>query len=211
MPNGSLMLAMVVSGLALSVSPGPSMFYVLSRSVGQSRSAGLASALGLAVGGVILALLSALGLTAVVDRWPVVLPATQIVGGLYLAYLGIEMFREARQAETLVPTELEEDSLGRIFRQGVLVEALNPKTALFLISFVPQFVDPNGGDTRWQLIILGMLVPLTAVPADVFVSFCGGAVADRYRSNAKVGVLLNWIAATILLGLSMKVLWSALG
>ena len=202
------MLAMAVSGLALSLSPGPSMFYVLSRSVGQSRAAGLASSLGLAVGGIILALLSALGLQAVVERWPTLLPLTQTLGGLYLAYLGFGMIREARQSAELTPAEVEADPLVHVFRQGVLVEALNPKTALFLISFVPQFVDPAGGDTRWQLVVLGILVPLTAVPCDLFVSFFGGAVADRYRENPRVAVGLNWISALILLGLAAKVLWS---
>lgn len=185
MPDLSAIIAVTLAGFALSLTPGPSMLYVLSRSLGQSRAAGLASALGLGVGGVILALATALGLAALFERLDWLASVLQYAGSAYLAWLGLGMIRKARDdARRVLKAQdvASEDPFLGIFWQGVLIEVLNPKTVLFFALFLPPFasagIEPGvDASMQAQLLVLGALVPLTALPSDLLVAFCGGTFA----------------------------------
>lgn len=200
-----------LAGLALSATPGPSMLYVLSRSVGQSRAAGLASALGLGLGGALLAAATALGLAAIFQKTAWAIDGLRIAGSLYLVYLGFQMIWDARasaSAEFKVH-EVRRRSFGSIVWQGVLVELLNPKTVLFFVLFLPQFVIDHGGqlsgdNVTTQLLILGILVPLTAVPSDLIVAFVGGSVAQTVNDNKSIRLALSWIGGLILIAIAMN-------
>lgn len=211
MPEPTIMVAVAASGLALSVSPGPSMFYVLSRSVSQGRDAGLASAVGLCLGGMMLAIASALGLATFFDRYPHAMATIQILGGVYLLWLGVNALKEAPSAQNLAVETCEQVELGRIFRQGVLVELFNPKTVIFLVAFVPQFVSTDATVSATDMLILSLLIPLTAIPSDVLVSWSGASLARRLRANPAVAVGLNLVSGVILVGLAARVLGSAIG
>ena len=204
MPELDMILTVTLAGLALSASPGPSMLYVLSRSVGQSRTAGFASAIGLAIGGILLALASAMGLAAVFQVSPRLFTVLQIVGGCYLFYLGVGMIREAGK-DDLTVRKVRTASFTRILSQGILVELLNPKTAIFFLAFLPQFVDFGRSDVTSQMLILGMLVPLTAIPADIIVSIAGGTVAQKLSNNPRASILLAWLGGLILIGLALRI------
>ncbi len=204
MPDLQTIIAVTLAGLALSASPGPSMLYVLSRSVGQSRAAGLASAVGLAIGGILLAIASALGLAAVFQVSPRAFTLLQVCGGIYLAYLGIGMIREAGQDDMRV-RKVRDNSFSRILGQGVLVELLNPKTAIFFLAFLPQFVDFNRSDVTTQMLVLGMLVPLTAIPSDIIVSLAGGTLAEKLARRPRASIVLAWIGGLILIGLAVRI------
>lgn len=200
-----------LAGLALSATPGPSMLYVLSRSVGQSRAAGLASALGLGLGGVVLAAATALGLAAVFQQTSWSIEVLRIAGSIYLIYLGGQMILEARSSasEEFKVREVRQHSFISIIWQGVLVELLNPKTILFFVLFLPQFVEASGGriegdNVATQLLILGILVPLTAVPSDLIVAFIGGSVAKTVDSNPAVRMALSWIGGLILIAIAIN-------
>lgn len=211
MPSIETMLVVALAGLALSASPGPSMLYVLSRSVGQSRAAGLASALGLGLGGVLLAAATALGLAAVLKQSQWAIEVLRVAGSLYLIYLGAQMIWEAREtanAEFKVK-EVRKRSFASIVWQGVLVEFLNPKTVLFFVLFLPQFVEASGGriddeNVTMQLMVLGILVPLTAVPSDLIVAFVGGSVAQRINNNHGIRLALSWIGGLILIAIALN-------
>lgn len=185
MPDLSAIIAVTLAGFALSLTPGPSMLYVLSRSLGQSRAAGFASALGLGVGGVILALATALGLAALFERLGWLVTVLQYAGSVYLAWLGLGMIRTARDdaRRVLDATGVTSaDPFFGIFWQGVLIELLNPKTVLFFALFLPPFASAGidqgvGVSMQAQLLVLGALVPLTALPSDLLVAFCGGTFA----------------------------------
>lgn len=204
MPPVQAILAVAASGLALSLSPGPSMFFVLSRSVGQSRSAGLASAVGLAFGGVLLAIGASLGLATVLEQRPQAMVAVEVAGGLYLLYLGIEAIRETRITGSVAFEPVEPQRWTAIMKQGVLVEALNPKTALFIMAFVPGFIDETSGSTGLQLLVLSILVPLTAMPCDITVSFLGGTGADYLRRRPEASTVLAWVSGLVLCGLGLR-------
>ena len=204
MPEFEMILTVMVAGLALSASPGPSMLYVLSRSVGQSRAAGFASAIGLAIGGVLLALASAMGLAAIFQVSPRSFTVLQIVGGCYLFYLGVGMIREAGK-DDLEVRKVRSASFSRILSQGILVELLNPKTAIFFLAFLPQFVDFSRSDVTSQMLVLGMLVPLTAIPADIIVSIAGGTIAQKLATNPRASIGLAWLGGLILIGLALRI------
>ncbi len=209
MPSFETILAVTAAGLALSVTPGPSMLYVLSRSVGQSRAAGFASALGLGLGGVFLAMVVALGLAAVFHKSAVAVTALKIAGAVYLLYLGLQMLREARAlrgAEFAVQA-VENHSFLNIVWQGVLVEVLNPKTILFFVLFIPPFVSASEGNVMLQMLILGALVPLTAVPSDIVVAFIGGSVASAVNDNPNVRVGLSALGGVVLIGIGVGLLF----
>ena len=218
-PSLQSILAVTLAGLALSATPGPSMLYVLSHSIGQSRAAGLASALGLCLGGVVLAVATALGLAAVFAKVDWVIPVLRTAGAAYLVWLGLGMIREARsnaQADLHVDDSgLPRAPLISIVRRGVLVELLNPKTVLFFALFLPPFVasGPGTGDANVtvQLLILGALVPLTAVPSDLAVAMMGGSMAERLNRSQGARLALAWAGGLMLLAIAAGLLWEQFG
>lgn len=211
MPPLETMLSVALAGFALSASPGPSMLYVLSRSVGQSRAAGLASALGLGLGGVLLAVATALGLAALLARFDVLVVVLRYLGSAYLIWLGLGMIREAREsaAVSFEAQKVEARSFSRIVWQGAMVELLNPKTVLFFALFLPPFVGVSAGldtspDVQKQLLILGILVPLTAIPSDLLVAYLGGSMAQAINSQRKLREGLAWFGGLVLILIALN-------
>lgn len=211
MPTLQSVIAVTLAGFALSATPGPSMFYVLSRTIGQSRAAGLASALGMCLGGVILAIATAFGLATLFAAFDWLVTVLRHLGSLYLAWLGIDMIRGARAAARadFRVEEVPHRPLATIMWQGALVEVLNPKTVLFFALFLPPFVvadaaAPGAADVTLQLLVLGALVPLTAVPADLLVAFLGGTLAGRLRRSTRARECLAWLGGVVLLCIAVS-------
>lgn len=207
MPSIETIMIVALAGFALSASPGPSMLYVLSRSVGQSRAAGLASAVGLGLGGVVLAVVAALGLAAIFQQSTVAYHALTFVGAAYLIFLGSQMILEkdevAKSGEFEV-REVQQRSYSRIVAQGVLVEIMNPKTVLFFMAFIPPFVETSRGDVVTQMLLLGVLVPLTAMPSDIVVAFIGGSLAQTVKGNRMIRRGLSWLGGLFLIGIGIS-------
>ena len=205
MPPIENMLAVLVAGFFLSATPGPSMLYVLSHSVGQNRSAGYASAFGLALGGMALAIATALGLAQLFEQFPAIVVALRYVGSAYLIWLGVEMIWRARTAShaRLEVETLTAKPISAIVWQGVIVELLNPKTVLFFALFLPPFVEAAQNstptDVRNQLLILGGLVPLTAIPSDIVVAYMGGTLTNRLNQQQKLREGMAWAGGLILI------------
>ena len=141
MPHIFLFLA---AALLLAVTPGPGMFYVVGRTWAAGRRDGLASSLGTMLGGFVHVAACVVGVSALVMASAAAFTALKLVGGVYLVYLGIQTFRAASRASLAMP---EESATGwvRAFRQGVVVEATNPKTAAFFLAFIPQFISLGAG------------------------------------------------------------------
>lgn len=194
----------MAAGFALSASPGPSMLYVLSRTIGQNRAAGLASSVGLALGGILLALAAAIGLTAIFSISKPLYLTVQYMGAVYLFYLGAQMLISERKKKDL--DQVRNLSFRKIVVQGIFVEVLNPKTILFFLAFIPQFIDSELGNVSSQMLVLGILVPLTAFPSDIIVSFAGGTLSDRLSNNKRVRLMLTWLGGLFLMGLGIRTL-----
>jgi threonine/homoserine/homoserine lactone efflux protein len=217
MPPMDSIFAVALAGLALSATPGPSMLYVLSRTVGQSRSAGFASALGLCLGGIVLAIATAWGLGTVFMTFDGLVKTLKYLGAAYLVWLGVRMIKDARASATrqLSASTVTRKPLAAVMWQGVLVELLNPKTVLFFALFLPPFVasEPGAavsGDVTVQLLLLGVLVPLTAIPADLVVAWLGGTFAQTLNESRKARESLAWAGGLVLIGIAAVLVWENL-
>ncbi len=165
------------AALAIAVSPGPGIFYVAARTLAGGRGEGLASSFGTGLGGLVHVAAGAVGVSALVMASAEAFTLLKFAGALYLVWLGIKAIREARQ-----PFEAKVTTTGaaRAFREGILVEALNPKTAAFFLAFLPQFVDPSAGPVWLQFLLLGLISVVLNTAVDVVVAL----LASRARSIA---------------------------
>ncbi|MEP1327530.1 LysE family translocator [Pseudophaeobacter sp.] len=211
MPSLDAIIAVALAGLALSATPGPSMLYVLSRTVGQSRAAGLASALGLCLGGIFLAIATAMGLAAIFENSGWLVTILRYIGSAYLIWLGVDMIRGAKTDApvTLNVEQVQQKPLSSIIWQGVIVEVLNPKTVLFFALFLPPFINPGNMQTgevsvAMQLLVLGALVPLTAIPSDLVVAYMGGTMTRVINQERAMRERMAWAGGLMLIGIAFN-------
>jgi threonine/homoserine/homoserine lactone efflux protein len=204
MPNLQTLLIFTAAALAMNISPGPSNLYVMSRSLAQGTSAGLIAAAGLATGGLFHVTVTSLGLAAVLQYSPIAFLVMKLAGAAYLVFLGLKMLL-AKSAALSPDALMPKKPLARIFRESVVVEILNPKTALFFLAFLPQFADPKAGPLAPQLLLLGFIVTLTAIPCDALVAVLSGKAADLLRRKPIFQRLQNWISGSVLVGLGATI------
>jgi len=178
-------LLLFVSGAAvLLLIPGPAVMYVVSRSIGHGRVAGLVSVMGIVVGTLFHVVAATLGLSALLASSAFAFQFVKYLGSAYLIYLGIRTLR--RDDSQLPEPPNSERRLLDIFGQGVLVNLLNPKTALFFLAFLPQFVDPSFGHPALQIFQLGVLFALMGWCSDSVWALLAGTVAERFRSSFRL-------------------------
>ncbi len=200
MPSLETLLIFAAAALVLNLSPGPSNFYVLSRSLAQGTPAGLVATAGLAAGSLVHVAAAALGLSAVFVYSPAAYGLLKLAGAGYLVYLGLATLLTRGPATGAVAAAAPRPP-GQIFRQSILVEVLNPKTALFFLAFLPQFADVEAGPLAPQILLLGLIVTLSGLPCDAAVAALSGR-AGRFLSASSLALrLLNWVSGSILLGL----------
>jgi threonine/homoserine/homoserine lactone efflux protein len=156
----------LAAALVIAAIPGPGIFYVAARTLSGGKTAGIASTFGTALGGLVHVIAGALGVSAIILASAELFTALKFAGALYLVWLGIRTFREGRQT---MPEGVSPVGAARAFREGVLVEALNPKTAAFFLAFIPQFIDPAGGHPALQFMALGLISVALNTLADVVV------------------------------------------
>ena len=174
MPDTANLLLFLAAALVLALSPGPGMFYVAARSLAAGRREGVLSSLGTGVGGMAHVLAGALGVSALVLASAELFTLLKIAGALYLFWLGWRTFRGAGEA-----LEITASRVTRPFREGVVVEALNPKTAAFFLAFLPQFVSPEAGSVLVQFAVLGTICVALNTAVDLVVALLAG----RLRSG----------------------------
>jgi threonine/homoserine/homoserine lactone efflux protein len=204
MPSPETLLIFTLAALAMNISPGPSNLYVMSRSLAQGTSAGLVAATGLATGSLVHVAVTALGLAAVLQYSPMAFTVMKLAGSGYLVFLGAKMLLSKTAALT-PDAVLPRKPLARVFRESCLVEVLNPKTALFFLAFLPQFADPQAGPLAPQLLLLGFIVTLTAIPCDAVVAILSGKAAAMLRRRPIFQTLQNWVSGSVLIGLGATI------
>lgn len=166
----------------LALTPGPGILYVLGRTLHGGRREGVLSALGTFVGGSVHVLAAALGLSAVLATSAIAFEIVRYAGAAYLIYLGISMIRSRR---TDMPAHNQPGQPHQHFLQGITTEVLNPKTALFFLSFIPQFVSPAKGHTTLQFLILGAISVTLNTAVDLLVVVFAGTLARSLKRNPK--------------------------
>jgi threonine/homoserine/homoserine lactone efflux protein len=169
MPDTAHLTAFLAAAVVLAAIPGPGMLYVLARTLAHGRAAGLRSTLGTAAGGLGHVVAAAVGLSALLMTSALAFSAVKYAGAAYLIWLGVRTLAGLRE-----PVEEISGSGGPAFRQGMLTELLNPKTALFFLTFLPQFVQPERGPVAPQLLALGCVSVALNSSADVVVAALGG-------------------------------------
>ena len=163
------------AALVIATVPGPGIFYVAARTLSGGRKAGIASTFGTALGGLVHVIAGGLGVSAIILASAELFTAVKFAGALYLIWLGIKTFRDARAP---VPQHIAAVEARQAFRDGVLVETLNPKTAAFFLAFIPQFLDPAGAAPALQFMTLGLIsVTLNTLADFVVVAMAATAQA----------------------------------
>jgi threonine/homoserine/homoserine lactone efflux protein len=191
-----------LAALTLLVIPGPAVLYIVSQSVEHGRRAGVTATLGVHTGTLVHITAAALGLSAILVSSSLAFGAVRLVGATYLVYLGVRTILDRRTAAAtaLAPRER---SLGRIFRQGALVNVTNPKTALFFFAFLPQFVDRNGAPVPEQIVVLGLAFALLGLVTDSAYGLLAGSAAGWVRGRSAVRSAQRWVTGCIFIGLGL--------
>lgn len=164
------------AALVIALSPGPGIFYVAARSLAGGRGEGLASVGGTSIGGLVHVLGGAVGVSALIMASAEAFTALKLAGAAYLVWLGIRTIREAAAA---LPIDVATTGVRRALRDGIVVEAFNPKTAAFFLAFIPQFVDPAEGFVALQFVVLGTIPVLLNSAVDIVVVL----MASRARAS----------------------------
>lgn len=207
MPSVETLTAFTLAAVLMNLSPGPSNLYVMARTISGGVSGGFAAVAGLAVGSLVHVVATVLGLSALFEYSPLAYEIVKICGALYLIYLGLRYFFK-QNSELQTNAKLPTQSLNQTFRESVLVEVTNPKTALFFLALLPQFVLPEAGPAAPQLLILGLIVTASAIPCDLFVVFFASRATNWIQSNPKAQKIQDRVSGSILTGLGLYVLAS---
>ncbi|MBE7376684.1 LysE family translocator [Pseudomonas lopnurensis] len=192
------------AALALNISPGPDLFYVLSRTFSGGRRIGMISACGVCSGALVHVLFAALGISAILATSALAFALVKYVGAAYLLYLGIQALRSAGSGAALEIKAGPRTSAWRAYRQGVLVDLLNPKAAIFFMAFLPQFVRPEHGAVPLQLLVLGVLVVLVAIVVECGLVLLAARATTALRNNRTLSQWLDRVLGSILIGLGVR-------
>lgn len=206
LPDLSILAVFLVATIALNLSPGPDMLYVISRSLGQGRRAGIVSALGIGAGTLVHTFVTAIGLSAVLLSVPIAFEFIKYAGAAYLAFLGVRMLLNSRSGASNLSSEaITPSGLGPVFRQGVFTNVLNPKVALFFLAFLPQFVDPSKGTVALQIILLGLVFDASGTSWNILIATLAGHASDRLKGRSGVSFAQKVLPGVILLALAILV------
>ena len=190
------------ASLILIVTPGPDMLYIIGRSIGQGRMAGLVSAIGIGVGCLFHIVAVSVGLTALLKAVPLAFEIMRYAGACYLLYIGIRMLYSAgRPADSV---KIEATPLIDIFKQGMITNMLNPKVALFFVAFLPQFVDTSSESVAFQLAGLGLLFDIAGTAINIVIAYAASYAGERMKTKMRSSVTLHRFSALIMILLGLR-------
>lgn len=196
-------MVFLTAALVLAITPGPGIFYVLARSLRGGRREGVVSAAGTFLGGLVHVGAAAVGLSAILAASAIAFETVRYAGAAYLIYLGYRMIRSRHQG--IGDGELEATAGRNTFAQGVITEVLNPKTALFFLSFIPQFVSLRAGHVAAQFLLLGAISVTLNTCADLLVACFAGPLGSRMKRSAKLRSRQRAASGVAMIGLGVYV------
>lgn len=200
LPEWPLLAAFFLASLALAVTPGPGVVYVITRTLAQGRRAGLASVAGVALGNLMNAIGASIGLAALFAVSSVAFTVVKYAGAAYLVYLGVRSLR-ARRSE-LAQAGFGVVRLQRIFRDGLVVAVFNPKTTIFFAAFLPQFMHPAASPILQSLMLGSIFVAIAAITDTIYV-LAAATVAPRLTQMRGSGKLARYLTASAFIGLGV--------
>jgi len=193
----------LLAALALFLSPGPNMAFVLSQGVAHGPRGGLAAALGIAAADMVLTGLTATGVTALVAAWPLSFDLLRYLGAIYLVWLAVQAWRAPGR---MVVPRGEHVSLLQVFRRATLNSLLNPKALLFFMVFLPQFVVASHGDVVAQLVVLGCVLSLAGLLFNLVLGAFSGQVGSFMQRHPRGARYQGWFLAAVLFALAARLL-----
>lgn len=201
LPTGATFAVFVVAALGILVLPGPSVVYVMTRGIDQGAAAGLLAMLGLETGALVHAVAASAGLSAVLASSPTAFATVRYAGALYLLYLAYIQLRSCRQAAG-AEARHRRLSTWRLYRDGVVVDLLNPKTSLFFLAFLPQFVDGTHASAGPRMLALGICFVLMAAVCDGAYAVLGGWLGGRVRRSPRFRTHVGWASGLVYVALA---------
>jgi threonine/homoserine/homoserine lactone efflux protein len=199
-PSASAIALFCLASFALAVVPGPAVTYIVTQSIDKGRRAGLVSALGVASGGLVHVAAATIGLSALIASSATAFTTVKLVGAAYLIVIGIRRILSGEEdAEVqVVPTRHR-----RLYMQGAVVNVLNPKTALFFLAFLPQFVDASQGSVPEQVALLGVLFVVIAFTSDAMYALLADLLAGKLRRSGTGAKVRRWVSGGIFIALGV--------
>jgi threonine/homoserine/homoserine lactone efflux protein len=201
LPGWASLMPFLLATLALNLTPGADMTYTIARAAAQGRWVGYASALGIGMGSLIHTVAAAAGLAALLQAHPAAFVAVKWLGAAYLFYLAVKLLLAK---PTAGDGDLPARGHARVFWEATLVNVLNPKVAIFMLAFLPQFVDPTQGPVWAQMLVLGSLLNLGGIVINASVASLVGLGAQRIQRSTGLQRAMNVVSGTLLGGLAVR-------
>jgi threonine/homoserine/homoserine lactone efflux protein len=198
-PDPSRLVLFTGAALLLLVVPGPAVLYVVTQSVSHGVRAGLASVAGITTGTIVHVTAATIGLSALLASSAVAFDVVKYLGAAYLIVVGIRRLAGLERPAQL--GDQDERDLGRLYRQGIVVNVLNPKTALFFLAFLPQFVEPSRGAAWAQILLLGLFFAFLGFMSDSVWAFVAGTLGERLRRSIRFPQLQRYVSGSVFVGL----------
>jgi len=195
----------LIAGILLNLTPGNDTIFILTKSIGQGKWAGIVSALGISTGCIVHTLMAAFGLSLIIAKSVMLFSIIKYAGAAYLLYIGLKMLKDKS------PLRAKEVGLNnsadyfKIFRDAIFTNLLNPKVALFFIAFLPQFIDPALKNTVFAFLTLGITFVLTGTIWCLILAIFASAIFSRLKANKKISTFINSVCGLTMIGLGIKV------
>jgi threonine/homoserine/homoserine lactone efflux protein len=195
----------LLAGILLNLTPGNDTIFILSKSIGQGKKAGIISALGIGTGSVIHTILAAVGFSVIIAKSILLFNIIKYAGALYLLWMGLKMITNKKGLDTGNLLKGEEANYTIIFRDAVITNVLNPKVALFFISFLPQFINPAVSNTVIPFLLLGFTFIATGTIWCFMLAVFSSAIFKQLKANKKAAGYINKLCGLMLIGLGIRV------
>lgn len=203
--NYDLIFSFILATSALAFSPGPDNIYVLMQSLTNGKAYGLATVCGLISGCLLHTTLVAFGVSAIIKANETLFFIIKLLGALYLLYLAYKVFKSDSRV-TLSNTNVPKKGLWQLFKQGVIMNVLNPKVSIFFLAFFPGFLYSDTQSTVTQFYVLGLLFMATSFVIFSGIAILAGFISDYLKQNANVGVVLKWLQIVVFIGIAILIL-----
>ena len=194
--------------IALDVAPGPDVLYIITKTISGGKQIGFASSLGVCTGALFHIFLAAVGLSAILATSVIAFSIVKYIGVLYLLYLSYQSFK-SNGTKFDITKEETNDTFWKAFRQGVLIDILNPKVAIFFMAFLPQFVREGYGSVPFQFTYLGIIIILVAIIIEGIYILFASKISTKLRENKKYSIWMDRVVGTMFLGLGIKLATSS--
>jgi len=203
--NIEILISFVVTSIILAFSPGPDNIFVLTQSIVNGKKYGLATVFGLATGCLVHTTLVAFGVSAIIKENENLFFAIKVFGSLYLLYLAYKVFKS--DASIILSEEkVDKKSTVKLFKQGFIMNVLNPKVSIFFLAFFPAFLFSKTMSTVTQFYILGLLFILVTIIAFGLIAVLAGSISEKIKTNKNIGVYLKWTQIIVFIAIAVFIL-----